>query len=143
MARRVYALANWHVELYVDSRELSGLFTTLVSLPAVSIDHLGLSREGLPMLLKLAERGVRVKATGFGRVDFSVAGALQELFQANSDALMFGTDLPSTRARRPYADADLLLVVEALGETGARKALHDNAIAFYRPGGVENSRPQE
>lgn len=134
MARRVHALANWHVELYVDSRQLPGLFSTLISLPAVSIDHLGLSREGLPTLLELAGRGVRVKATGFGRVDFDVAGALQRLFQANPDALMFGTDLPSTRAPRPYADADLLLVVEALGEAGARKVLHDNAVNFYRPG---------
>jgi predicted TIM-barrel fold metal-dependent hydrolase len=134
MARRIHALANWHVELYVDSRQLPGLFSTLISLPAVSIDHLGLSREGLPTLLELAGRGVRVKATGFGRVDFDVADVLQRLFQANPDTLMFGTDLPSTRAPRPYADADLLLVVEALGESGARKVLHDNAVNFYRPG---------
>ena len=136
VARRVHELVNWHVELYVDSRGLSGLFGTLVSLPAVSIDHLGLSEEGLPVLLKLAEQGVRVKATGFGRVDFDVRSALQDLHAANSDALMFGTDLPSTRAPRPYADDDLLLVVEALGEAGARKVLYENAIAFYRPKGV-------
>ena len=42
MARRVHELAGWHVELYVDSRELDGLFDTLADLPAVSIDHLGL-----------------------------------------------------------------------------------------------------
>jgi predicted TIM-barrel fold metal-dependent hydrolase len=133
VARRVFELAGWHVELYVDARELEGLFNTLIALPAVSIDHLGLSREGLPLLLKLAVRGVRVKATGFGRVDFDVRSALQDLYAANPDALMFGTDLPSTRAPRPYADDDLLLVVEALGEGGARKVLHDNAVAFYRP----------
>lgn len=133
VAKRVHELVNWHVELYVDSRDLSGLFNTLVSLPAVSIDHLGLSREGLPILLMLAERGVRVKATGFGRVDFDVKSALHDLHEANPAALMFGTDLPSTRAPRPYADEDLLLVVDALGEAGARKVLHDNAMAFYRP----------
>ena len=134
VAKRVHELVNWHVELYVDSRELSGLFDTLVSLPAVSIDHLGLSREGFSVLLKLAERGVRVKATGFGRVDFAVGSAVKDIFAANPDALMFGTDLPSTRAPRPYADDDLLLVVEALGEAGARKVLYENAMAFYRPG---------
>ncbi len=133
MARRVHELVNWHVELYVDSRDLAGLFDTLVALPAVSIDHLGLSREGFGVLLRLAERGVRVKATGFGRVDFDVRAALKELYAANPRALMFGTDLPSTRAPRPYADEDLILVVDALGEEGARRVLHDNAVAFYRP----------
>jgi predicted TIM-barrel fold metal-dependent hydrolase len=132
MARRVHELAGWHVELYVDSRELDGLFETLVSLPSVSIDHLGLAKEGFETLLKLAERGVRVKATGFGRVDFAVPTALKELYAANSRALMFGTDLPSTRAPRPYADDDFLLVVETLGDEAARAVFYDNAAAFYR-----------
>ncbi len=76
MARRVHELVGWHTELYVDSTELADLFETLVSLPAVSVDHLGLSKAGFPTLLKLAEKGVRVKATGFGRVDFDVRSAL-------------------------------------------------------------------
>jgi predicted TIM-barrel fold metal-dependent hydrolase len=133
MARRVHELAGWHVELYVDSRDLADLKQTLLGLPAVSIDHLGLSKEGFPTLLQLVEKGVRVKATGFGRVNFDVKSALQELAAANPDALMFGTDLPSTRAPRPYQDEDLQLVVDALGEELARKALHDNAVAFYKP----------
>lgn len=132
MAQRVHELVGWHVELYVDSRDLAGLFDTLVALPAVSIDHLGLAKEGFGVLLKLAARGVRVKATGFGRVDFDVAEALKELYAANPAALMFGTDLPSTRASRPYSDADLLLVVETLGEEGARRVLYENAVAFYQ-----------
>jgi predicted TIM-barrel fold metal-dependent hydrolase len=134
MAWRVKELANWHVELYVDSRELGALFDRLVALPAVSIDHLGLSGEGLPLLLKLAEQGVHVKATGFGRVNFDLKSALRELYAANPEALMFGTDLPSTRAPRPYEDKDLLLVLDTLGEDGSRKVLCDNAIALYRPG---------
>jgi predicted TIM-barrel fold metal-dependent hydrolase len=133
MARRVHELAGWHVELYVDSRELAGLYDTLAALPAVSIDHLGLAREGFGTLLKLAERGVRVKATGFGRVDFDVRTALQELYAANPDALMFGTDLPSTRAPRPYDDGDFELVIEALGCEKARKVFHENAVVFYAP----------
>lgn len=131
-ARRVHDLAGWHVELYVDSRELDTLFDTLVSLPAVSIDHLGLSREGFGTLLKLVERDVHVKATGFGRVDFDVATALKEIQSANPSALMFGSDLPSTRAPRPYADEDLLLVVDALGVEAARDVLYENAADFYR-----------
>ena len=133
LARRIYDLARWHVELYVDSRDLADLKGTLVRLPAVSIDHLGLSREGFATMLALVEKGVRVKATGFGRVDFDVKTALKEICSANPEALMFGTDLPSTRAPRPYADEDPLLVLDALGEELARKALCDNAKAFYRP----------
>jgi predicted TIM-barrel fold metal-dependent hydrolase len=83
MARRVHELADWHVELYVDSRELPSLYATLAALPAVSIDHLGLSKDGFGALLQLVERGVHVKATGFGRVDFEVRTALQDLFAAN------------------------------------------------------------
>jgi predicted TIM-barrel fold metal-dependent hydrolase len=132
MARRVFDLAGWHVELYVDSRELEELFDTLVSLPSVSIDHLGLAKEGFGTLLMLAERGVRVKAIGFGRVNFEVATALRELYAANPQALMFGTDLPSTRAPRPYADGDFLLVVDTLGDEAARAVFYDNAAVFYR-----------
>ncbi|HXG50219.1 MAG TPA: amidohydrolase family protein [candidate division Zixibacteria bacterium] len=133
MARRVHELVGWHIELYVDSSELADLFETLVSLPAVSIDHLGLSRAGFPTLLKLAERGVRVKATGFGRVDFDVPPALAELYAANPRALMFGTDLPCTRAPRPYRDEDYTLVLETLGEEKAADVFYKNAIDFYRP----------
>ncbi|GFE61975.1 amidohydrolase [Geobacter sp. AOG2] len=134
MARRVHELAGWHVELYADSRELPALFATLAALPAVSIDHLGLTGDGFGTLLALVERGVHVKATGFGRVDFDVRTALQALYAANPEALMFGTDLPSTRAPRPYRDDDFALVVGALGEEGARRVLCENAVRFYRPG---------
>lgn len=132
MARRVHEVVGWHVELYVDSAELAGLYGTLAALPAVSIDHLGLSKTGFSTLLKLAEKGARVKATGFGRVDFDVITALRELYAANPDALMFGSDLPSTRAPRPYRDEDFVQVIEALGDTGAQKVLSSNAFAFYR-----------
>ena len=134
MARRIHDLHGWHVELYIDARELTPLLDTLVGLPAVAIDHLGLSAEGLENLLWLAERGVRIKASGFGRVDFDVREALRNLFAANPDSLMFGTDLPSTRAARPYSDRDFQLVVDTLGDTAARRVLHDNAAAFYRVG---------
>lgn len=133
LARRVHDLVGWHVELYVDSRDLASLYSVLVALPAVSIDHLGLSSEGFSTLLKLVEHGVHVKATGFGRVDFELKTALKELFSANPDAIMFGTDLPSTRAPRPYEDHDFALIIEALGAKSASKVLFENAARFYRP----------
>jgi predicted TIM-barrel fold metal-dependent hydrolase len=133
LGRRVHELAGWHVELYVDSRHLVDLFSTLVKLPALSIDHLGLSSSGFRTLLDLVECGARVKASGFGRVDFDVASALKQICSVNPDALMFGTDLPSTRARRPFSERELALVRDALGDEMARRVVYDNAVAFYRP----------
>ncbi len=95
------------------------------------IDHLGRSREGLPALLRLVERGSFVKASGFSRTDHDVPAALRAIAAVNPGALLFGTDLPSTRAPRPFEDADVDLVIEALGEPLARRALHDNAAELY------------
>ncbi|MEJ3590481.1 MULTISPECIES: amidohydrolase family protein [Pseudomonas] len=131
LAMRVHEQVGWHSELYVDSRELSGLEDRLRRLPALSIDHLGISHEGLPSLLRLAEHGVRIKACGFGRVDFAVPQVLQQIHSINPDALMFAMDLPSTRAPRAFEDNDIALLVEALGEDGAHKALWHNARSFY------------
>lgn len=131
LARRVYELAKWHIELYVDAKELPDLTVPLSELPAVSIDHLGLSREGFPALLHLVEKGAKVKATGFGRVDFDVREALQTIYSINPNALMFGTDLPSTRAPRSYADQDLQLVCDIFDEAGVRRILCENAMGFY------------
>ena len=132
-ASRVHEIANWHVELYVDSADLPDLYKILIELPSVSIDHLGLSQVQFKTLVRLAEKGVRIKATGFGRVDFSVKEALQELYSVNPNSLMFGTDLPSTRAPRMYSDNDFILVAETLGSEGANNVLSKNAINFYRP----------
>jgi predicted TIM-barrel fold metal-dependent hydrolase len=138
-ARRVRDLVGWHVELYVDSRDLLGedgglspLARTVARLPAASIDHLGLSAEGLPALLRLVEQDVRVKATGFGRLDFNVADALRAITRANPAALMFGTDLPGTRAPRAFHSDDIALIRSTLGDTLARKVLYENACEFYR-----------
>lgn len=133
LGRRVASLVGWHVELYVDARDLPELAPKLDRLPKISVDHLGLSREGLPALLALVERGARVKASGFGRGDVDVPVALRAIGAVNPSALMFGTDLPSTRASRPFATRDLDLVLDTLGEALGRRVLHDNAIAFYRP----------
>ena len=132
LARRVHELVGWHAELYVDASELESLSRTLTALPAVSIDHLGLSAAGLPTLLRLAAGGVRVKATGFGRTDLDVRTAITAIYDANPHALMFGTDLPSTRAPRPFEDADFLTVIDCLGEEAARQVLCDNARKHYR-----------
>ena len=134
MARRIFDLARWHVELYADAADLVDLVPMLTGLPKVVVDHLGMTQEGLPTLLKLVERGVRVKATGFGRVSMDVASTLKAIATANPHALMFGTDLPSTRAPRPFAASDIDLLRGALGDEAGRLALYDNAVDFYAPG---------
>lgn len=135
LAHRVFDVVGWHTELYVDSRDLTELHPRLVALPRISIDHLGLSREGFTALLRLVEQGARVKATGFGRVDLDVPTALRQIAAINPAALMFGTDLPSTRAPRPFSFEDVDLLRSALGEEFAHLALHDNAQDFYQPPG--------
>lgn len=131
MARRVHEIAGWHTELYIDSVHLPDIAPVVAALPAVSVDHLGLSRDGFPHLLALVHKGVRVKATGFGRVELDVPQALCAIAEVNPDALMFGTDLPSTRAPRPFHPADIELICETLGDKIAGKVLYQNAADWY------------
>ena len=133
MARRVWELARWHVELYADARDLEPYVSTLSALPAVSIAHLGLSPEGLPTLVKLAEKGMKVKATGFGRMTLDPAVGLRALVEANPDCLMFGTDLPSQRARRPFLPSDIDVIRDTIDPSLHRKVFFQTAVNFYRP----------
>jgi predicted TIM-barrel fold metal-dependent hydrolase len=103
------------------------------ALEKLSIDHLGMTQAGLPKLIALAGRGAKVKATGFGRTEVDVPHALKEIARENPDSLMFGSDLPSQRARRPFEPADKDLIRDTLGDALAQKVFHDNAAAFYRP----------
>ncbi|MBB5432462.1 amidohydrolase family protein [Nocardiopsis composta] len=128
---RAADLLGWPAEFYLDSRRLPELAPVIAPLPRVSVDHLGLSAEGLPALLDLVGSGARVKATGFGRGDLDVARALRAIADVNPGALMFGTDLPSTRAPRPFRPSDIELLTEALGPEQAERALSRNALDFY------------
>jgi len=133
VARRVWDLARWHVELYADARDLESMVTLLSALPAASIAHLGMSTEGLPTLLKLAEKGMKVKATGFGRMTLDPAEGLRALVKANPDCLMFGSDLPSQRARRPFMPSDIDLIRDTIDVSLHRKVFFETAVKFYRP----------
>jgi predicted TIM-barrel fold metal-dependent hydrolase len=122
LALRAYEVAGWHTEVYADGATLAALEDRLRELPRLSVDHLGLDAAAVPVLQRL---GCMVKATGFGRVELDVEAALRAL---NPDKLLFGTDLPGTRAPRPFEPADLELVAAI-----APQALADNARAWYRP----------
>jgi predicted TIM-barrel fold metal-dependent hydrolase len=134
LAARVHDLAGWHVELYADSGDLADLAPALIRLPRVVIDHLGLSRSGFHHILDLVEGGAMIKATGFGRVDLDVPEALRRVAAVNPGALMFGTDLPSTRAPPPFSPDDVDLLAGALADDDlVHAALRGNALALYRP----------
>lgn len=127
MAARLDALAGWHLELYGDPRALpDGLRAD-----RLVIDHLGLTADALPALLALVQAGTRVKVTRFGALEMDVAAAMRAIVAVDPAALLFGSDLPGTRAPRPFAPRDLELVAAIGGE----RALWDNAATVYLPDG--------
>jgi predicted TIM-barrel fold metal-dependent hydrolase len=127
LAERFGELVGWHLEVYVDGRDLAELAPRLRRVPRLVIDHLGMSKAGLPALLELVKEGAYVKASGFGRIDLDVPATLRAIADVNPGALLFGSDLPATRAKRPFQDEDIQLVREIAGA----RALHANAFAIY------------
>ncbi len=132
MATRVHAVAGWHAEIYADAAALRPHVERLSKLPPLSIDHLGTPQAGLPVLLDLVASGCKVKATGFGRVKLDLPATLEAIAKKSPDALLFGTDIPSTRAERPFQPADIDLVEKVLGLVLAQRAFWDNPVALYR-----------
>ena len=132
LATRCHSVAGWHSEIYADAAALKPHVDRLAKLPKFSIDHLGMNGEGLPVLLDLVAAGWKVKATGFGRVKMDVPKVLEAVAKKSPDALVFGTDIPSTRAARPFETADIDLIERVLGRELAQKAFWDNPLALYR-----------
>ena len=132
LALRVHELCGWHVELHIKSSDIKDMYNLLIGLPSVSIDHLGYTKSGFDTLLGLVENGVKVKASGFGRVEFDVKTALIEINSINQNALMFGTDLPSTRAPRPFQKSDIEIIFENFDEEICRNIFYENAAEFYK-----------
>lgn len=133
LATRAHAAGGWHAEIYADAAALRPHVARLAKLPRIVIDHLGMTEAGLPVVLDLVDAGARVKATGFGRVALDVPAALERIAARSPGALMFGTDLPSTRAKRPFQAEDIALVRRVLGPDLAARALWSNAVDLYRP----------
>lgn len=133
MARRARDAAGLHAQVYADAATLRPHAAVLAALGnGLVIDHLGMTAEGLPVVLDLVAAGAMVKATGFGRVRLDVPAALERIERQRPGALMFGTDLPSTRAERPFSPSDVLLIRDVLGPERAASVLHDAAADFYR-----------
>jgi predicted TIM-barrel fold metal-dependent hydrolase len=132
LATRVHSVAGWHSEIYADAAALAPHVDKLSKLPQLCVDHLGMTEAGVPVLLDLVAAGCKVKATGFGRVKLDVPKTLEAVARKNPNALVFGTDIPSTRAARPFEAADIDLVERVLGQEFAQKAFWDNPLALYR-----------
>jgi predicted TIM-barrel fold metal-dependent hydrolase len=133
LATRTHNVGKWHAEIYADAAALRPHVAKLSKLPQIVIDHMGMTEQGLPVILDLVDSGAKIKVTGFGRVNMNVPKALELIAARNPNALMFGTDLPSTRAKRPFESADIQLVKDVLGPTVSEKALWSNAVGLYRP----------
>lgn len=132
LATRCHAVAGWHSEIYADAAALAPHADKLSKLPQLCIDHLGMTQAGVPVLLDLVAAGCKVKATGFGRVKLDVPKTLEQVAAKNPNALVFGTDIPSTRAERPFMAADIELMEKVLGPALAAKAFWDNPLALYK-----------
>jgi predicted TIM-barrel fold metal-dependent hydrolase len=133
LATRVHNIAKWHAEIYADASSLKPHVAKLSKLPQIAIDHMGMNKEGLPVVLDLVDAGAKIKVTGFGRVNMNVPETIEKIATRNSNALIFGTDLPSTRAKRPFEPSDIDLIRNTLGPTLATKTLWSNAINLYKP----------
>lgn len=132
LARKVHDLAGWTTEVYFDVSSRPEVADLLPNLPAVAIDHLGMSAPGVDRVVELAGEGVRVKASGFGRLEFPVADALERIHAANPRALMFGTDLPGTHAARRFDRSDVDVILDVLGEWEMPRVMRDNSLAFHK-----------
>ena len=132
LAKRVHSLVGWHVELYVAADSLVELAGLIRRLPSVSIDHLGMEARASLVINELVSEGVMVKASGFGRIDFDALSRIEYLYGLNPKALMFGTDLPSTRAPRPFKDGDLYLLRDHLSADAYQSICFRNGREFYR-----------
>src|SRR6187397_3117803 len=110
LATRAHAVAGWHSEIYADAAALAPHVDKLSKLPQLCVDHLGMTEAGVPVLLDLVAAGCKVKATGFGRAKLDVPKTLEQVAKKNPGALVFGTDIPSTRAKRPFMPSDIELI---------------------------------
>ena len=131
-ANRVHQLGNWHAEIYADAAALAPHVAKLSKLPKIVIDHLGMTEKGLPVLLDLVDAGACVKATGFGRVNMNVPKMLEAVARHSPNALVFGTDLPSTRAKRPFDVSDITLIKDVLGKSLSDLVFWNNPRNLYR-----------
>lgn len=132
LSHRLYEYFGWHSELYIQNNSLQNVWDILQQLPPFSIDHLGLTKDGIDKLFELVDQGVKVKATGFGRLDFSPIELMKKIYSINAEALLFGTDLPSTRAKEPFSSGDIDLIKNHFSKEQQEQIFYKNAEQWYK-----------
>lgn len=134
-AQRVYALCKWKTEFYINSDTASVALNKLIcSLPKASVDHLGMGSARPELLTQYLANGVAVRVTGFGRIDYSadqLRQLLPRLYAENPNGLIFGTDLPSTRAKFRFSPKDIQLIEASLSKQAAENVLYRNGQQWY------------
>ena len=133
IAKRIYGLTKWHIELYADLTSIKDLYDTLTSLPKVTIDHLGLFRDNnMELLFKLAEKGVYIKATRFSKLNYElIPSVMRKIYNVNSNSLIFGTDMPGTRAPRQFNQSDFTLFTNNFNEKELNNIMYANSKNLY------------
>lgn len=132
LATLAHDTVGWHSEFYLDAKDLPSLALTLERLPQITIDHFGMSDDPTTALLDLVRHGAIVKASGLGRIAINDTGALaRRILDTNPHGLMFGTDLPSTRARVPYSHADISRIAKWVGPDHLDDVFYNTAAGLY------------
>ena len=131
LSDRLYDEMGWHSELYVDSKDLKLIRNQLKGLKSFSIDHLGLSKEGLSEIYYWIEKGMKIKVTGFGRLNFDPIPVIQTIHKINPNALMFGTDSPSTRSKILFSDWDVKRIKKQFSSGDQYNIFYKNAYNWY------------
>lgn len=154
-ANHLHQRFGWHAEFYLDTSLLheDKIFMELLcTLPTtISIDHCGLTARGQTALLELMQRRHKegrltyVKLTGFGRYQGTqqeLETVLEALLTLYPRYVMFATDLPCTRAQRPYMPADVELLLQCLAnvyrdiaeqQVVIEQVFYRNAMTLYSP----------
>lgn len=130
-SQRAFKLAGWTIEIQVSPNQLELLSAKLTKIPKLSIDHVGLRKASIPYLYRLADKGVKIKASGFGRLDFDPWPVLKKINAINNTALMFGTDMPGTRVKKVFSMDDINRFNNLFSEADQKRILHDNAYQWY------------
>lgn len=135
LSLRVYNLRGWKTEFYINLAETSQeLKELIIELPASSIDHLGMTQVPFEELQDYVKKDIPIRLTGFGRISYSreeAADLIRKLYDANPMCLLFGTDLPSTRARYRFSKEDIALIKEVLTEDECEDVFYRNGYRWY------------
>jgi len=85
-------------------------------------------------LKKIVYANIPIRVTGFGRVGYErdeIQELISTLYSENPNSLMFGSDLPSTRAKERFSYDDIQLIQETVGKKAQDRIFFENAEKWY------------